>query len=231
MRGATIDSISFTSDSGIGGLSQADPPQRVLIWHPVHTSCFPFGGYVSGSDQTDEDLIARLRAREPHAWAEIYERFSSQLYSFFLNQSRNRELAEDLTASVFVDGLNSAATFTGDLAGLRAWLFRIGRNNLIDHFRKERRVVMQDISTTDPAELSRSGMIENPEAEAIAGAEKAMALKSIEELAPDQREVMLLRLVGGLTSAEVAEIIGKTVGAVKQLQHRALLVLSKRLGG
>ena len=88
---------------------------------------------------------------------------------------------------------------------------------------------MQDIETTDPAELSRTGMIENPEADAVAGAQRSLVLRAIERLAPDQREVMLLRLVGGLTSSEVAEIVGKTVGAVKQLQHRALLVLGNAL--
>lgn len=183
------------------------------------------------SERNDEELIARAKSRDPHAWAQIYERFSSQLFSFFLNQSRNRELAEDLTASVFVDALNSSASFSGDLPALRSWLFRIGRNNLIDHFRKERRAVMQDIENTDPAELVRSGPVENPEADAVAGAQRSLVLRAIERLAPDQREVMLLRLVGGLTSAEVAEIVGKTVGAVKQLQHRALLSLGKQLQG
>ena len=179
----------------------------------------------------DADLIARAKGRDPNAWAEIYERFSSQLFSFFLNQTRNRELAEDLTASVFFDALRSASSFEGNVAALRAWLFRIGRNNMIDHFRRDRRAVMQDISTTDPEALARAeGLLAlDPEEEAVASAEKARVLAAIDKLAPDQREVMLLRLAGGLTSAEVAEVLDKSVGAVKQLQHRAVAALTKAL--
>ncbi len=185
-----------------------------------------------GSAQTpDNDLITRAKGRDPNAWAEMYERFSSQLYSFFLNQTRNREVAEDLTASVFFEAIRSAESFDGGVSAFRAWLFRIGRNNMIDHFRRERRAVMQDISTTDPEALSRAEGFhaEDPEEMAVASAEKAAVLAAIDKLAPDQREVMLLRLAGGLTSAEVAEVLGKTVGAVKQLQHRAVAALTKLL--
>lgn len=177
----------------------------------------------------DDSLVERARRREPHAWAEIYERFGGQIYGFFLNRTRNIHLAEDLTAGVFVEALHAADRFKGKLADLRAWLFRIGRNNLIDHNRR-RSLKFSSIDEADSAALARAVEVLDPEELAIASVGRERVLEAIESLSPDQREVLLLRLTGDLTSAQIAEILGKTPGAVKALQHRAVAALARTLG-
>lgn len=177
----------------------------------------------------DEALIARAVKREPQAWAEIYERFSGQLLGYFLHQVRDRPTAEDLTAEAFVEALRAAHRFSGTIADLRAWIFRIGRNNLIDHVRRQRRTNVQGIDAVSELDLARAQSHDDPGDLAIARIERTMVLEAIYALSPDQREVVLLRLTGGLTSPQIAEIVGKTPGAVKALQHRAMAALGRSL--
>lgn len=177
-----------------------------------------------------DPLIEGVRHRDPQAWAEIYERFGGQIYAFFLHQVRAVHLAEDLTAGVFMEALQAPEKFRGSLSDLRAWLFRIGRNNLIDHFRRRPHNLVS-IEDVDPAELDPLGEIADPEELALASIDRQRVLRAIEGLSPDQKDVLLLRLTGDLTSAQIAELLGKTTGAVKALQHRAVSALARVLGG
>lgn len=178
----------------------------------------------------DQALIEAAVRRNPQAWAEIYERFSGSLFGFFLNQLRNHALAEDMTADVFVEALRAADRFQGGLSDLRSWLFRIGRNNLIDYFRRQRRAGIDSIETADERDLARALPSGDPSDEVLATLDRERVREAMGTLSPDQRDVLLLRLSGGLSSAEVASIVGKTTGAVKALQHRALASLARTLG-
>lgn len=181
------------------------------------------------TDEEIVDLVERARRREPQAWAEVYGIFAGPLFSFLLHQVRNRETAEDLTAGVFLEAIQAAERFSGNLEALRSWLFRIARNNLIDHVRRDRRAIMEDIADADESALAREVPPDDPEETALRRIERERILAAIEDLSPDQREVVLLRLNGGLTSPEIAGLVGKTVGAVKALQHRAMVALGKSL--
>jgi RNA polymerase sigma-70 factor (ECF subfamily) len=175
------------------------------------------------------EIIERAKRRDPDAWAAIYERYAASLFNFFFYEVRNRQTAEDLTAGVFVEGLQAAHRFDGDANALRAWLFRIGRHNLIDHVRTTRRAVMEDIEQTTERELARSLRPADTEESAMTNLVRHHVRSAIHKLSPDQREVVLLRLTAGLTSPEIAQIVGKTTGAVKALQHRAMSALAKTL--
>lgn len=176
------------------------------------------------------EVIERAAGGDPGAWGQIYERFSGPLFGFFLHQVRDREVAEDLTAGVFLEALQSRTRFYGDAAALRSWLFRIARNNLIDHWRRSQRARSESFHEIDEAELARSVQVEDPEDTAIVRLDRQRLRAGIDTLSADQQEVVLLRLAGDLTSAEIAAIVGKSVGAVKALQHRAITALARVLG-
>jgi RNA polymerase sigma-70 factor, ECF subfamily len=189
----------------------------------------PSGAHEPGGHDF-EQVIDRAKQRDPDAWAVIYERFSASIYNFFQYEVRNRQTAEDLTAGVFLEGLQAAHRFDGDEKALRAWLFRIGRHNLIDYIRSSRRAVLEDIEQTSERELAaRTLSHEDPEESAMATLVRDRVRAAVHHLSRDQREVVLLRLTGGLTSPEIAQIVGKTTGAVKALQHRAMSSLAKTL--
>jgi RNA polymerase sigma-70 factor (ECF subfamily) len=106
-----------------------------------------------------------------------------------------------------------------------AWLFRIAHNVAMDHFRAARRSSPQE-DVPEPEE-SRQPSAED---EAIHALGQASMLELIEGLSPDQRQVLTLKFVFDFSNAEVARILGKTEGAIKSLQHRALASLHRQLG-
>jgi RNA polymerase sigma-70 factor (ECF subfamily) len=188
----------------------------------------PVEGVVEQDPFTE--VIERAAGGDPEAWGQIYLRFSGPLFGFFLHQVRDREIAEDLTAGVFLEALQSRTRFYGDAAALRSWLFRIARNNLIDHWRRSQRTRSESFHDIEEGELSRVIEMEDPEDTAIVSLDRQRLRAGIETLSADQQEVVLLRLAGDLTSAEIAAIVGKSVGAVKALQHRAIAALARVLG-
>lgn len=173
-------------------------------------------------------MAAAIR-RDRQAWAEIYERYAGQVLGFFINQLRDHATAEDMTGEVFLDALRTVDRFHGDLADLRSWLFQIARNDLIDHFRRQKRAPAGSIEDAGEAELARVLPSIDPSEQALATLDRERVREAILSLSPDQREVILLRLGGGLTAADIAGVVGKTPGAVKALQHRALATLARML--
>lgn len=184
--------------------------------------------FLSGA-RDDAALLQRARRRDPAAWADLYERFAGQLLGYFVHQCRDLATAEDLTSETFLEAMRAAHRFQGDLDDLRAWLFRIGRNNLIDHSRRRQRSPVEALDDVTEGELARCHPGADPGDQAIEAVEQGRLLAAVHALSPDQREVVLLRLTGGLTSVQIAGIVGKTPGAVKALQHRALASLARRL--
>jgi RNA polymerase sigma-70 factor (ECF subfamily) len=182
------------------------------------------------SEDDFQEIIERARQRDSAAWTAIYERYRDSIFKFFYYQVRNRQTAEDLTGGVFLEAIQAANRFSGDEKALRAWLFRIGRHNLIDHIRSSKRAILEDIDSASERELAaRTLADEDPEDAAMKRVLRDRVRAEVQRLSRDQREVVLLRLTGGLTSPEIAKIVGKTTGAVKALQHRAMSTLAKVL--
>jgi RNA polymerase sigma-70 factor (ECF subfamily) len=190
-----------------------------------------FGGEreaVSKVGLTAADLVA-ARLREPAAVTRIYTAYAPALFRFFMASVGDRHLAEDLTGNTFVSAIEDLPKFRGPVEALGGWLFQIARHDLYDHRRKQSR------SRTEPleenlSEAAASDAAIDPEDLAIARLEGGRVLRALEELSPDQREVLLLRMAGGMTAPEVAAILGKTTNAVKALQHRGLASLARVLG-
>jgi RNA polymerase sigma-70 factor (ECF subfamily) len=187
-----------------------------LYWQPVTA--------VKEPRVQDDEIIARqIRKRDPEAWARIYEEFFPRIYRFIALKVRNRTEAEDLTEQVFLKALEACPSFKWRGAPISSWLFRIAHNQVIDYYRtdKSRRLLPLDES------LVSDGI--NPEKAAEINWEVRQAIIAVSELTQAQRNVIELRFAGGLSTAEVAKVLGKRQGAVKALQHSAIAALRKKL--
>jgi RNA polymerase sigma-70 factor, ECF subfamily len=190
-----------------------------------------FGGEreaVSRVGLTATDL-ADARRREPAAVTRIYTAYAPALFRFFMAAVSDRHLAEDLTGTAFLSAIEALPRFRGPIEALGGWLFQIARHDLYDYRRKQAR------SRTEPLEenLNEAALADggvDPEELAMERLEGTRVLAALRELSHDQREVLLLRMAGGLTAPEVADILGKSTGAVKALQHRGLASLARVLG-
>lgn len=190
-----------------------------------------FGGEreaVSKVGLTATDL-ADARRREPAAVTRIYTAYAPALFRFFMAAVSDRHLAEDLTGTAFVSAIEALPRFRGPIEALGGWLFQIARHDLYDYRRKQARSRIEPLEDNlNEAALADGGV--DPEELAIERVEGTRVLAALRELSSDQREVLLLRMAGGLTAPEVAAILGKTTGAVKALQHRGLASLARVLG-
>jgi len=140
-------------------------------------------------------------------------------------RARGAGQVEDLTSEVFLGVFTRLGTFTGNEQRLRSWVFTIAHHRLVDARRRETRQVRQ--AEYDPETDDRSAASSEDEALAVLGTERVKQL--LGTLSPDQREVLLLRIVGDLTVDQIAEILGKSAGAVKALQRRGLTMLRGQL--
>jgi RNA polymerase sigma-70 factor, ECF subfamily len=176
---------------------------------------------------TQESLLRCAQRQDREAWSTIYDQFYPRVYAFLMTRLRDSNLAEDLASDVFVNALKAISTYEERGLELTAWLFRIAHNRLIDHYR--RCSIRQSTSLDDfeQGEATASSHSTKPECLDPDKIDIEIALRA---LGDDQRQVIHLRFVEGLTSGEVAAVLGKSLASVKILQHRALKALKKALG-
>jgi RNA polymerase sigma-70 factor (ECF subfamily) len=175
---------------------------------------------------TDEvrRLVTRAQAGDRDALEELYLLHFDRIYSYLHMSVGNRHDAEDLTTQTFLKMLESIGRFRWQSAPFSAWLFRIAHNLAMDHFRSRRRWqpeedVPEPIGSEEPS----------AEAEAMRTIGRESMLAMIEDLSPEQQQVLTLKFVFNFSNGEVASILEKTEGAIKSLQHRALVSLQKQL--
>jgi len=170
-----------------------------------------------------EGILRAAQAGGDWAWRELYSSVASAAYGYL--KARGASDPDDLLGEVFLHVVRAIRSFSGGEDGFRAWVLTIARRRVIDDLR--RRSARPELVWE--ANLETLGPIGNVELQALAGLEAARVLEAIRELSPDQQDVVLLRLLGDLSLEEIAGIVGKSVGAVKQLQHRAHAALGKKV--
>ena len=169
-------------------------------------------------------LVERGQKGDREALEELYLLHFDRIYSYLHMSVGNRHDAEDLTTQTFLKMLEKIGSFKWQSAPFSAWLFRIAHNLAMDHFRARRRWQPEEEVPEPPGE-------EEPSAElaAMKTIGRESMLKLIERLSPEQQQVLTLKFVFNLPNAEVAAILDKTEGAIKSLQHRALVSLQKQI--
>ena len=176
------------------------------------------------NEESFVDVIAGARRGEARAVELLFVDLQPRLLRFC--RSVEPRVADDLAAEVWLALAKGVRTFEGDLAGFRAWAFTIARRRVIDH----RRMAMRRRTTpSDALELVQSPHADDP-AELVVEQQSAQeAVDLIADALPgDLAEVLLLRVVGGLDVAHVAQVMGRTPNWVRVMQHRALRRLASR---
>lgn len=169
-------------------------------------------------------LVERAQAGDRAALEELYLVHFDRIYSYLHMSLGNRHDAEDLTNQTFVKMIESIERFRWRKVPISAWLFRIAHNLAVDHFRAHRRWQPEEEPPQPPGAAARSA-----EDQALASIGRRSMLELIEDLSPDQQQVLTLKFGFNFSNGEAAAILGKTEGAVKSLQHRALAALHRRL--
>jgi RNA polymerase sigma-70 factor (ECF subfamily) len=169
-------------------------------------------------------LVERAQTGDRRALEELYLLHFDRIYSYLHMSVGNRHDAEDLTNQTFVKMLESIGRFEWRKVPISAWLFRIAHNLAMDHFRASRRLQSEE-ELPEPEYAAEH----SAEEEAFQAIGRRSMLAMIENLSHDQQQVLTLKFVFNFGNSEVATILGKTEGAIKSLQHRALATLHRQL--
>jgi RNA polymerase sigma factor (sigma-70 family) len=176
-------------------------------------------GLVGAADGFDEVLLAARLGAE-WAWTRIYEDFAPRVVGYL--GAHGAADPEDLAGEVFLQVVRGLPDFSGGEREFAAWTFTIAHRRLVDDLRRRGR---------RPVEVAGGDLVERSggevDREALARIADASVRAAIGELPPDQRSVLLLRIIGDLTIEEIARAVGKRPGAVKALQRRGLQRLER----
>ena len=170
---------------------------------------------------SDAALVHAAKAGDATAFGELYERYRDAIYRFCLSRTGTSHDAEDLTADVFVKALQSIDRWQDRGLPFAAFLYRIARNAAIDRSRTLKQPLSVDGLLVEPASK------QNVELEATFAVEKSILLAALTKLKSEHRDVVVMRFIEGYSALEVAGVLGKTEGAIRTLQHRALERLRK----
>jgi RNA polymerase sigma-70 factor (ECF subfamily) len=169
----------------------------------------------------DDAVLAAAARLDRRAFTPLYERYVGPIYRYCYHRLGNREAAEDATSQVFTRALAAISRYQTNRGSFRSWLFVIAHNIVVDWHRQQQ--PLASLTLLDPP--SPMG---GPEYEALEAQERTELSVLLAGLPLEQRRVMELRL-SGLTSPEVATVLGTTPTAVRSLQFRAVATLRARL--
>jgi len=169
-------------------------------------------------------ILAGAQAGGEWAWRELYGTTAPLLTRYL--RARGVPDTDDVVGETFIRVVRNIDRFEGDEAGFRTWIFTIGRNLVVDDVRRRAR----HPSDPAPAEtLAFVGPTGDTEDDAMRSLDDTHVAAVLEGLSADQRDVLLLRILSGLTIAEIAQVLGKRGGAVKMLQARGLAAIRKEI--
>jgi RNA polymerase sigma-70 factor (ECF subfamily) len=163
-----------------------------------------------------------MKLDSPEDFNEAYEKYCQPIYRFLYWQTKDPILSQDLTSMVFERAWKSRRSFAG--GSVQAWLYRISRNLLIDHWRKKKDLLLDDLPGVAEA-ITDNSVTYDYDSEL----EKRRLSKTLDTLPDEQRSVVVLRFIDGLPAKEVGEILGLSEGNVRIIQFRALKRLKEAL--
>ncbi len=173
----------------------------------------------------ERELVRRAQHKDQDAFAQLYETYFDKIYRYIALKTGNQTEAEDMTQQVFLKAMKSISSFKWQGVPFSSWLFRIAHNEVVDYIRKRVKTSTVPLEETwaahsgEECDAPEDIVQRNLDIEQLAGA--------VKKLTRAQEEVITMRFAGGLSLAEVALATGKSINAVKALQHSAVLALRR----
>jgi RNA polymerase sigma-70 factor (ECF subfamily) len=178
---------------------------------------------VTDTGNREQLRLQRARDLDGETLAAIYDDYHPAIYRYLYRQLGDVEAARDLAAEVFHRLLKALHAGRGPDAHLSAWLYRTAHNVLVDHYRCQqncRHLPLDEECASDDA---------GPADEVERRLSASRLRSALRRLTPDQQQVVALKFLEELPNEQVAQLLGKPIGAVKSLQHRALAALQRHL--
>lgn len=172
-------------------------------------------------------LVELARDGDAEAFGQLYDHHVTNIYRFTYARTGSQHLAEDFTSETFTRALRSIKNFKWQGNEFGAWLTAIARNLMADHFKSRRHrseVVTQTLP--DPPDVSQE-----PLQQAVLSQRREILMCAVNSLPAKQRDCILMRFVQGMSVTETAKVLGRSHGAVRQLQFRAIRALAQQLDG
>ncbi len=161
--------------------------------------------------------IARAKEGDTSAMHYLYVRYADDVYGYVNSIVRDPHDAEDITQTMFAKLMHSIVRYEERDVPFSAWILRVARNAALDHIRARRQIPVEEVRATE----ERDDQI---------GFERSQSLRTaLDQLPEEQREVLVLRHIGGLSPTEIADTLGKTEGAIHGLHHRGRKALRAAL--
>jgi RNA polymerase sigma-70 factor, ECF subfamily len=178
------------------------------------------------SDAGIRSLVKKAKGRDPEAFGMLYDEYVDQIFRYVYYKVGNLAESQDLTGQTFLKAFENIDSYEMRDVAFSSWLYRIAHNLVVDFFRREARRENVPIDDQPPTVSPRG----NPVETVLADLESERLYKAMHKLTHNQREVLVLKFIDNLSNAQVAEIMGISVGAVKSTQKRGLLSLNRILG-
>ncbi len=179
-------------------------------------------------NEADERLLVQAAQRDPSRFAELYERNFTRVYAYIARRVGHREEAQDLTAEVFHQALANLGRYEWRGAPFAAWLYKMAANAMADRWKSAARE--RGNPSPRPTEETREAETPDPEEDLERIERRALLFEMVNRLPAEQRRVVELRFAQEKSVREIAQALGRSEGAVKQLQFRALETLRQRMG-
>jgi len=169
----------------------------------------------------ERTLLERAKRYDEAALGKLYDQYAPRIYAYIYRRVGNAHLAEDLTGDVFVRVIQAVQAERFWHTSFQAWLYRIAHNLVVDHYRR------QPPATELELDERLVAAEDDPVSAVTARLSRQSLCAVISRLTPDQQQVLALRFGEEMKAREVAEVMGKSVGAIEALQHRALAALRR----
>lgn len=185
------------------------------------------GGDIAGEGELTrhQETVAALKANDSAAWRTLFEESYDRVYRYAYLRTGSVHDAEDIASTVFADAVRNIRNFQYRGTPIEAWLFRIAHNVTVDALKRRTRAAGPSL---DAPETERHAVARDDTA---ASDDWRDVSKAMADLSPEHQEVLTLRIIQDQSVETVARTLGKSEGAVKMMQMRALQALRKKLDG